>query len=76
MHRARATPAELLEPGQHGTTFGGNPVCCAAALAVLDTIAADGLLEHVRQVGKEHRAPAIEALGHPLVTGVGGGRVC
>ena len=33
---------ELLEPGQHGTTFGGNPVCCAAALAVLDTIAARG----------------------------------
>ena len=32
----------LLEPGQHGTTFGGNPVCCAAALAVLDTIAARG----------------------------------
>src|SRR3954470_10200099 len=39
----------LLEPGQHGSTFGGNPVCCAAALAVLDTVG--GLLEHVRQVG-------------------------
>jgi acetylornithine aminotransferase len=61
----------LLEPGQHGSTFGGNPVCCAAALAVLDTIAAEGLLEHVRQVGKEI-ATGIEALGHPLVTDVGG----
>ena len=61
----------LLEPGQHGSTFGGNPVCCAAALAVLDTIAADGLLEHVRQVGKEI-ATGIEALGHPLVTDVSG----
>jgi acetylornithine/N-succinyldiaminopimelate aminotransferase len=61
----------LLEPGQHGTTFGGNPVCCAAALAVLDTIAGDGLLEHVRQVGKEI-ATGIEALGHPLVTDVSG----
>ena len=61
----------LLEPGQHGSTFGGNPVCCAAALAVLDTIAADGLLEHVRQVGKEI-ATGIEALSHPLVTGVSG----
>jgi acetylornithine aminotransferase len=61
----------LLEPGQHGSTFGGNPVCCAAALAVLDTIAAEGLLEHVRQVGKEI-ATGIEALGHPLVTEVGG----
>jgi acetylornithine/N-succinyldiaminopimelate aminotransferase len=61
----------LLEPGQHGSTFGGNPVCCAAALAVLDTIAAQGLLEHVRQVGKEIRT-GIEALGHPLVTDVSG----
>jgi acetylornithine aminotransferase len=61
----------LLEPGQHGTTFGGNPVCCAAALAVLDTIASHGLLEHVQQVGKEITA-GIEALGHPLVTEVTG----
>jgi acetylornithine/N-succinyldiaminopimelate aminotransferase len=61
----------LLEPGQHGTTFGGNPVCCAAALAVLDTIVGDGLLEHVRQVGKEITT-GIEALGHPLVTDVSG----
>jgi acetylornithine/N-succinyldiaminopimelate aminotransferase len=61
----------LLEPGQHGTTFGGNPICCAAALAVLDTIAEQGLLEHVRQVGKEI-ATGIEALGHPLVGEVTG----
>lgn len=61
----------LLEPGQHGTTFGGNPVCCAAALAVLDTIVGDGLLEHVQQVGKVLTA-GIEGLGHPLVTDVSG----
>jgi acetylornithine aminotransferase len=61
----------LFEPGQHGSTFGGNPVCCAAALAVLDTIAAEGLLEHVRQVGKEITA-GIEALDDPLVTDVSG----
>jgi acetylornithine aminotransferase len=61
----------LLEPGQHGSTFGGNPVCCAAALAVLDTIAAEGLLEQVRQVGKEI-ATGIDALEHPLVTEVTG----
>ncbi|MBO0844653.1 MAG: acetylornithine transaminase, partial [Nocardioides sp.] len=36
--------ADLLQPGQHGTTFGGNPVACAAALAVLDTLEDDGLL--------------------------------
>jgi acetylornithine aminotransferase len=62
---------DLLEPGQHGTTFGGNPVCAAAALAVLDTIATDGLLEHVSLVGKTI-ATGVEALGHPLVRGVDG----
>nr|WP_246632851.1 acetylornithine transaminase [Pseudonocardia nigra] len=61
----------LLEPGHHGTTFGGNPVCCAAALAVLRTIAADGLLEHVNLVGKT-LAAGIEELGHPLVRDVSG----
>ncbi|WP_433299190.1 acetylornithine transaminase [Pseudonocardia sp. CA-142604] len=63
--------ASLLEPGQHGTTFGGNPVCCAAALAVLRTIAADGLLEHVTLVGKGI-ATGIEELRHPLVREVSG----
>ncbi|XVS62783.1 acetylornithine transaminase [Actinosynnema sp. CA-299493] len=62
---------DLFEPGQHGTTFGGNPVCCAAALAVLDTIAADGLLEHTAAVGKEI-ATGVEALDHPLISGVRG----
>ena len=37
--------ATLLEPGNHGTTFGGNPVACAAALAVIETIEKEGLLE-------------------------------
>jgi acetylornithine/N-succinyldiaminopimelate aminotransferase len=63
--------AGLLQPGHHGTTFGGNPVCCAAALAVLDTIASDGLLEHVNLVGKTITA-GVEALGHPLVRGIDG----
>ncbi|GAA2571393.1 acetylornithine transaminase [Pseudonocardia hydrocarbonoxydans] len=62
---------DLLEPGQHGTTFGGNPVCAAAALAVLDTIAADDLLEHVTMLGKTIAA-GVESLGHPLVRGVDG----
>ncbi len=62
---------ELLQPGQHGTTFGGNPVVAAAALAVLRTIAEEGLLEQVTQVGKEI-ATAVEGMAHPLVTDVSG----
>jgi acetylornithine aminotransferase len=47
--------ATLLQPGNHGTTFGGNPVACAAALAVLDTIEKEGLLEHATEVGQRLR---------------------
>lgn len=61
----------LLGPGMHATTFGGNPVCCAAGLAVLDTIEAEHLLDHVKRVGERLRR-GIEALGHPLVEGVRG----
>ncbi|SFM99536.1 acetylornithine aminotransferase [Pseudonocardia ammonioxydans] len=61
----------LLEPGQHGTTFGGNPISCSAALAVLDTIATEGLLQHVDRLGKEIRS-RLEGLGHPLVGDVSG----
>jgi acetylornithine/N-succinyldiaminopimelate aminotransferase len=63
--------AALLGPGSHASTFGGNPVCCAAALAVLDTIEAEDLLGHVKRVGERLRA-GVEALGHPLVAGVRG----
>jgi acetylornithine aminotransferase len=63
--------ADLLTPGAHGSTFGGNPVACAAALAVLDTIAADGLLDHVKRQGEKLRQ-GIEALQHPLVDHVRG----
>lgn len=47
---------ELLQPGNHGTTFGGNPVACAAALAVLETIEQEGLLEHCVALGERLRA--------------------
>ena len=61
----------LLGPGQHGSTFGGNPLACAAGLAVLDTIEAEGLLEHARRAG-DHLERRVHALGHPAVTGVRG----
>ncbi|MFC7815590.1 MULTISPECIES: acetylornithine transaminase [unclassified Streptomyces] len=63
--------AELLQPGQHGTTFGGNPVACAAGLAVLDTIADEGLLENVKRQGEKIRG-GVEGLGHPLAAHVRG----
>ncbi|MFI1002170.1 acetylornithine transaminase [Streptomyces galbus] len=63
--------ADLLQPGQHGTTFGGNPVACAAGLAVLDTIASEGLLENVKRQGERLRE-GIEALNHRLIDHVRG----
>lgn len=63
--------ATLLRPGDHGSTFGGNPVVCAAALAVLDVIERDGLVEHARVLG-DTLAADFAALGHPLLTGVRG----
>ncbi len=54
----------LLQPGNHGTTFGGNPVATAAALAVIATIEDDGLLENARTVGDRIRAGLAD---HPLV---------
>ncbi len=63
--------ADLLGPGSHGSTFGGNSVSCAAALAVLTTIAEEDLLDHVKLVGERLRG-GIEALGHPLIQGARG----
>jgi acetylornithine aminotransferase len=63
--------ASLLEPGQHGSTFGGNPVSCAAALAVLDTIERDDLCGHAKRIG-ERLSSGITGLAHPLVDQVRG----
>ncbi|MET8815645.1 acetylornithine transaminase [Streptomyces sp. NPDC004549] len=63
--------ADLLQPGQHGTTFGGNPVACAAGLAVLDTIEGEGLLANAKRQSENLRA-GTEALGHPLIDHVRG----
>ncbi len=66
-----ASVSGLLSAGQHGSTFGGNPLAAAAGRAVLDTIDAEGLLAHVQEVGAR-LAAGVQALGHPLVTGVRG----
>ncbi|HEX4559166.1 MAG TPA: acetylornithine transaminase [Mycobacterium sp.] len=63
--------AELLTPGLHGSTFGGNPICTAAALAVLRVLAADDLVRRAEVLGKSVRH-GIERLGHPLIDHVRG----
>jgi acetylornithine aminotransferase len=65
---ATGASADVLVPGDHGSTFGGNPVSCAAALAVLTTIEREGLLDHVRALG-ERWAAAFDAIDHPLLAG-------
>ena len=60
-----------LRKGDHGSTFGGNPVACAAALAVLDTIESAGLLQHAVTVGRR-LADGLAAVSHPLQAGVRG----
>jgi acetylornithine/N-succinyldiaminopimelate aminotransferase len=48
---ARSEVASSFTPGSHGSTFGGNPVACAAALAVIDALEQDGVLENAAEVG-------------------------
>jgi acetylornithine/N-succinyldiaminopimelate aminotransferase len=61
----------MLTPGNHGSTFGGNPLACAAGLAVLEAIESEGLLEHARQAGY-HLERRVLALGHATISGVRG----
>ncbi len=65
------TFGSVLGKGDHGSTFGANPVACAAALAVLETIEADGLLQAAATVGQQLR-DGIAAIQHPLLAGVRG----
>ncbi len=55
--------AETMQPGDHGTTFGGNPVACAAGLAVLDVITAPGFLSAVKARSQELRT-GLQDLAH------------
>lgn len=61
----------LLGPGQHGSTFGGNPVACAAALATVATIERDGLLSSVAALG-DHLSERVRGLDSSLLSGVRG----
>ena len=63
--------AGLLGRGQHGTTFGGNPVAAAAALATIGVIERDGLLAHATEIGALLET-GIAATDHPLVSGTRG----
>ncbi|PFG31072.1 acetylornithine transaminase [Paramicrobacterium agarici] len=63
--------SELFHPGQHGTTFGGNPLATATANAVLGEIESAGLLENAARRGEQLRSE-ITAIGSPLVGGVRG----
>lgn len=62
-------PAQLLEKGMHGTTFGGNPVACAAGNAVIDTIRTENLMDNVNKVGAYFEQ---QLAAHPSVTEVRG----
>ena len=74
---ATGQAATLLAPGQHGTTFGGNPVACAAALAVIETIRSHALLDRVQQLGSawSRELAAVDGVdqvrGRGLLLGVG-----
>ncbi len=65
--------ARAITPGMHGTTFGGGPLVCAVAIAVIDTIKRTNLLAHVREVGTYFKAQ-LEALRakHDCITEVRG----
>jgi len=73
--------AELFQPGSHGSTFGGTPLACAAALAVLDVIEREGLLAHVAResvpwirelsaMAREHPGHVLEVRGRGFLVGV------
>jgi acetylornithine/N-succinyldiaminopimelate aminotransferase len=83
---ARGAAAEALKAGSHGSTFGGNPLACGAALAVLDTMQQQGLVERARQTGERLRAEleialrglncVVEVRGKGLMVGIELDRAC
>ena len=78
--------AGVLKPGNHGSTFGGNPLACTAALTTLDAVREEGLLENAARVGRVIRdelgaalagaAGVVEIRGMGLMIGVQLDRAC
>ena len=70
---AKEKIAAVFVPGSHGSTFGGNPLACTAALATLETIFEEGILENCRKVGEYFRS-GLAALSekHPIIREVRG----
>lgn len=70
---ARGQAADLFSPGQHGSTFGGNPLACRVACAVLDIMARDNIPERAAVLGDRLLAGLQQALGdHPNVIAIRG----
>ena len=70
---AAGAAAQVFQPGNHGSTFGGNPLACAAAHATLSIIADDGLLDNARRMGSLIRDRLRESLsGIPAVRDIRG----
>ena len=68
---ARGAAAELFKPGNHGSTFGGNPLACAAGLAVVETLQKDNLAKRAAVLGERMSQGFKAALGgHTFVTGI------
>lgn len=59
---ARGAAAEVLQPGNHGSTFGGNPLACSAALAVVETLRDQAMLQRIVQLGERIRAGLAQQL--------------
>ena len=68
---AHGAAAKAFQPGDHASTFGGGPVVCAAANAVIDTIEEEGLVDRAREAG-DRLQEGLRALASPLATGARG----
>jgi acetylornithine aminotransferase/acetylornithine/N-succinyldiaminopimelate aminotransferase len=66
--------ASAMQPGLHGTTFGGGPLACAVAIAVIDTLKREAMLAHIQDVGGYFRAQLarLAAQHSDIVTGARG----